>query len=300
MLAVLLTSLGELSKFLLVFIIFIPVIFFAPILQGKGSWVPGAISKLNLRFAEIFVVGSFVSCLLWYVFLKLSPWIWSIHPQINASEINPCLRWALQPSDGIESFVLYVLMFINIILSVATVSMLQAVKPNKRVYFVFSAILIAVSCYYFFSIGLNRPSGPSVHSNIILPIIITAGAAALCFVDKKNRLVSSLVILLLIGFTSFFPEGGTSLPDIEYIFGPALRLFYGFKVADIYFQYDMFLSYLALGWMKLHLQLEWFAFLGQVSYFLFFSGCFWFSTRYFQNRWLPVYFILSLLLIRFY
>jgi len=174
------------------------------------------------------------------------------------------------------------------------------IKKDEKKYLVAFITMLSISCYYFFSIGLIRPSSPANHDNITLPILVVISCVLLYICYKKNSLIVILVIIALTAFAGLIPEGRTSLSDLEYITGPALRLMHGFKTSEIYFQYDLFLSYLAFGCMKLKLALEWFPYLGQISFFLFFIGAFFFSERFFLSKGLFIFFIFALMLVRYY
>ncbi len=76
----------------------------------------------------------------------------------------------------------------------------------------------------------------------------------------------------------------TSLVDFSFVLYPALRLMNGFKVPEIYFQYDLFLSYLALLWLKLNYSLESFAYLRASVFFPVFCSIFFLRRQVFQDK----------------
>jgi hypothetical protein len=109
----------------------------------------------------------------------------------------------------------------------------------------------------------------------------------------------ALVGLLLIP-VCFLATSAISWQDYTYIFAPALRLINGAAVSDIYFQYDLLLSLLAAGWMKLNLDLNSFQILGQAAYYVAILGVFIFSAKIFQKKELAVFLLAALVLGRMY
>ena len=88
--------------------------------------------------------------------------------------------------------------------------------------------------------------------------------------------------------------------DYAYILAPALRLFHGAGVSEIYFQYDLLLSLIGLAWMKLKLDLNAVQIVGQCAYYLLLLGAFVFSRRWLLDKRLPVLLLIALVLVRIY
>ncbi len=77
-------------------------------------------------------------------------------------------------------------------------------------------------------------------------------------------------------------------------------MIHGFNPSQIYFQYDIFLSLLATFWMKMNMDINHFQVLGQISFYLLFVGAFLFSRKWFSNKNLSIYFLVVLVIIRYY
>ncbi len=255
----------------------------------------------DIRFSKVLLISVVASCILYSVFYALSEWIWSFgHVNIPGTEFTPRIREFINEYDGIESIVLYSMMFIAIFLTTFFVWLLTKLTTNKIINWVLSGILIVVAGYYLFCIGFNPP-GQNINTvDISLPIILVAVSVGLYLLYKKKKILSQVIMMVIIAFAGIISIGLTSPVDLSYVLAPALRLVHGYKFHDIYFQYDLFLSLLAYAWMKLNFTVEGFAYLGQFSYFLLFIGLFFFSDKFFKSRGLPVLFILSLILIRLF
>src|SRR4030095_10851818 len=212
-----------------------------------------------------------VSCFLYITFFALSKWIWSLNPSIDTSALNPFIRIFISEHDGVESFFLYVTMFIDILISFFLTSWLIKLQPDKLRFLFISIILITISGYYFLKIGFSPPL-PDIHAINetqfpVVVIVIGLISIVLFYLYKKSRLVVNIIILLLIAFTSLISAYPSSKIDLMYVLAPALRLTQGFKVSEIYFQYDLLLSGLGFFWIKFLLALDWFSYLGQASFF---------------------------------
>jgi len=255
------------------------------------------------HFTTLLLLTSIVTCLLYIVFFALSSWIWSLNPQISASEFTLIVRAFIFEHDGMESFFLYALMFINIVISLFIALWLLSRNLTKNQYLLGSVILLPVAGYFFYTIGFF-PSMPDIAAGngtaLVIILALTFLSLALYSLYGKFRFVVKSILFILIAFTTLVVTYPNSRPDLAYILAPALRLIHGFKLSEIYFQYDLLLSLFGFAWMKLNLALEWFPFLGQLSFFLFFLGAFLFSDRFFKSKGLSVLFIIALLLIRYY
>ena len=153
-------------------------------------------------------------------------------------------------------------------------------------------------------IGFSPPL-PDIHAfdetAFPIPVIIIGFISIVLFyLYNKSKLVINIIVFLVIAFTSLISAYPSSKVDLMYVLAPALRLADGFKISEIYFQYDLLLSFLGLCWMKLQMPLDWFPYLGQASYFLFFVGAFLFAQSFFRNKPLSVFFILALIIVRYY
>jgi len=256
------------------------------------------------RISNIILVSGSVCCLFWLMFEASTQLIWSFNPRMDAMLFTPTVRLFIFERDGIESFVLYGLSLGCMGVTLVLANLLLKLQ-NRSIYFGVFTVLFLVCAYYFYSIDfippMYAPGGEEGASKF--PLIFGA-LAALCFgsyfLYKRLSIVIKIVMVFLIAYTTLVMILPSSLVDLSFILYPAMRMMYGAKIPDIYFQYDLLLSFIAFVWMKLNYSIETFPYLGQVSYFIFFVGIFFFSDRYFKAKWLSVLFILSLLIIRYY
>jgi len=289
---------------LLACFLIVSIIFTIPLFRHTKKKITYLTSATYPNLSLLILVTAAVSCFLYITFFALSKWIWSLNPPVAPSALTPFIRVFISEHDGVESFFLYVTMFIDILVSFLITIWLIKLQPDKLGFLLISIILIIISGYYFLKIGFSPPL-PDIHAINetqfpVVVIVIGLLSILLFYLYKKSRLVVSIIILLLIAFVSLISAYPTSKVDLMYVLAPALRLADGFKVSEIYFQYDLLLSFLGSCWIKFLLPLDWFSYLGQVSYFLFFTGAFIFAQRFFNNKALSVFFILALLIVRYY
>ena len=63
------------------------------------------------RLSIVVLLSACISCVFYILFFAFSKWIWSLNPQLSASEFTLFVRAYTFERDGIESFVLYILIF---------------------------------------------------------------------------------------------------------------------------------------------------------------------------------------------
>lgn len=255
------------------------------------------------RLSLVLLIATSVSCAFYILFFSLSKWIWSLNPSISPAEFTSLIRAFIYEHDGIEMIVMYMLMFVNIWTSLLLTYWLLRSEVSKTQFFSGAFVLLGVAGFYLYHIGFVPPF-PHIPSEIgislIAGLLIGLLSAGLYFLYRKSRLIVKIILFSLIAFTTLIVSYRSSSPDLAYVFSPALRLIHGAKLSEIYFQYDILLSLFAAAWMKIDLTLDWFPFIGQVSFFVFFVCIFIFSERFFKSKGLSVLFIIALVLVRYY
>ncbi len=254
----------------------------------------------SLRTSEIIIVSGTISCLLWAIFFAMAGWIRSFNPPIVAFDFVNYIRGNIYERDGYESFAMYILMFLNIILVQVITPVVLKLKSNRTAYLGFFITGLLISIFYFFSVGFFPAMSAFDPKNIITPALLVLLTVGLYYAYHKMKPVAFLVIAIVASFSGFIDLGPTSTTDLSFVLCPALRLMHGSTIPETYFQYDLFLSFLALAWMKMGLLLDNFPYLGQVSFFLFFAGSFLFGEKYFKTKGLSVIFLVAIILVRFY
>ena len=251
------------------------------------------------RLSTTVLLSACISCIFYLLFFALSNSIWSLNPQLSASEFTLFIRAYIFERDGAESFVLYMLMFLNIIFSVVVTRWLLRSGISKNQYIAGAVVLLLFAGYYFYNIEFMPPMA-DIGDGVLVIFILLLLCATFYFLYQKMRALTIVLLFIVVTFTTLVVTFPPSRPDLSYILAPALRMVSGFRISEIYFQYDILLSLFAVLWLKLNLSLDWFPFLAQLSFFAFFIGCFWFSDRFFKSRGLSVLFLLALLVIRYY
>jgi hypothetical protein len=259
---------------------------------------------------EITLIATASAGLLYFCYFQLTPWIWSQNIPVKPEELMPWLnRWLLDEKerDGIELYALYALMFFDL-LFIYTLSREWDRFASKSVLYLLALPLVAVSITFIHSIGFQPPMNtlashavPDIFARAftvmaaILPIIIL-----LYYLQKYSARWALIAVAYLLIPVCFISTKPLSWEDIQYIFAPALRLFHGAEVSEIYFQYDLLLSLITLAWMKLQLDLNLFQMVAQCAYYLLLLGLFAFSSRWFIDKRLPVFLLVALVLVRIY
>lgn len=255
--------------------------------------------KLNTH--SIILIASATSCILYVLFFCCATWIWSLHENypesIFTAEIGAASPSAQQ--DGIESSVLYCMMIANIILSLLLAAFFQKNISQQAGYKICYSLLLLFTGCYLYCVDFVPPMSDDAH-HLATSLVIVFCSICLFFLRKKNKFTAISIVIILISFAGLMATSKISTHDLTYILCPALKLKYGDNISDIYFQYDIFLSLIALLYMKLKIALAWFAYLGQFSFFLLFISLFFFTDRFLKSKGLSVLFIIALVLVRYY
>jgi hypothetical protein len=238
-----------------------------------------------------------------FCYYLLAPWIWSQNIPYNPADLTEWIPTG--EHDGVEIYALYILMFANGITVWGCAGLVGSCRQQawRRG---FGALCLVFSLLYFATVGFIPPMSTLQSAPFVLwkPLCVTAMVflplALLHFLYRRfPRWALALAALLLV-MPCFVASGPISWLDYSYIFAPASRIVQGAPWHDIYFQYDLYPSLLAAGWMQLGLDLNTFQILGQASYFGAILGVFLFSRRLFRKKELSLLLLASLVLGRIY
>lgn len=284
-------------------IIAIVIILCFVFLVYKNKYMSDTMKGNDISIPELFLATVSSGFLLYSVFFYFSDYIRSFNIKFPHEQFIPPARAASYEYDGIEGYVLYAAMFVNIIVSFAFVQLLLHVK-NKILYFLIFLALTIAGVMYITKIGFippmsNFPDYRNVNPFIAIVILILTGLLILMY-DKLKPKIFLVCISVLLLPVCFIATEVISVFDYSFILSPALRLLNGNPLSEIYFQYDLFLSLLAALWMKLDINLNLFQLLGQLSFFALFIGVFIFSKKFFINKKFPLFILLLLLILRYY
>ncbi len=254
----------------------------------------------NVRLGESLLISSAVSFILYMVFFAIQPWALAQNPHIPAYEFAVGIRVSTFEHDGSESFILYFLAFAAIFLSVVITPFLLRLRKNNSVYIGLMAVLFLLMGYFYFKVGFFPPT-PSVDEQYIyLPFVLGLSAVGLYLLYQRSKIGVTILVVLLSAYCGLIITAGPSIVDLMYMVAPGLRLYHGARVTEIYFQYDMMLSYLFYFWMKLGWSLDSFPYVGTISFFLFFIGSYFFGDKFFKTKGLAAIMIIATILVRMY
>jgi hypothetical protein len=279
---------------------------------GANNEIDTGRNLLNIRsdsawnLLEMAVLAFAAAGLLYFGYFQLAPWIWSQNLPFRPGEIALWqLPW-MDDRDGIELYALYALMFIDLFFVYMLSCGVRRLEGRPARYFL--VLPVVVACAFIVSIGFHPPmntiAGRTVQDifarslsvmAVILPII-----ALLYYLQQRSTYWTLGVAALLLVPVCFISTAPIEWYDYSFILAPALRLFHGAGVSEIYFQYDLLLSLIGLAWMKLRLDLNSFQVVGQGAYYLLLLGTFAFSRRWFLDKRLPVFLLIALVLVRIY
>ena len=215
--------------------------------------------------------ASFVNLLLYSLFYKFSAVIWSLNVPFSIGQLVPHIRpWVSQ--EGIEGYMLYVLTFADIALTLALFRILVRIG-RLGVAAAAAATPVLILCYYS-SIDFYPPvpeiaSGPSLAISLVAVSLVIAASLIIYKIRGGMLTAFFAVILLPVCFVTTAP---ISQADYCFTIGPALRMLHGFRLSEIYFQYDLLMPLLAALWLKIGLGPNSLQVVGQFSCYLFVLG----------------------------
>jgi hypothetical protein len=253
---------------------------------------------LKFRLLESFIIITSVNYLLYSLFYDLSPMIWSKNIQVDHNLLMPPILQYLLDKDGVEPYVLYVFMLLSFILSFVSYYAFTLVK-NKSIRISLTLILLYFTFSYINSIGFHLPN-PSNEKDfkgylfILSAVFILYYLYGLYYDYFKYIVVIGLIPICFIATDPF------SVWDYGFILSPALRLYSGFPLSDIYMQYDLLLSLITAAFVQLNVDFIHFQIIGQLSFFIFLYGSFLFSRHFLLNKKNSILFLIALVLVRYF
>jgi len=234
------------------------------------------------------------------LFFHFSQRIWAFSQDFPLELITPWSRWTMADRDGVETQVLLLLTLLLVTLTVVATKLVDKVSTRWRLV---AAALCLIGCGTFLAFVPFAPpmAQVSVFRSHVLIVVGSALliTAAIHWAGQRRTRYSLLFLLLIpICFLTASPEAMSS--DLECILAPALRLRLGFPLREIYFQYDLFPSLIAVGWQRLGANPAMFSFCTRTSYFLLLIGGFFLARRLFVNQRLAALFLAALCAVRIY
>lgn len=272
--------------------------------------------KITNKYLRTIAFSPTVNCLLisiastlliYSIFYYFSEAIWSHYAHIDPMLLAPHMRgWV--DHDGIETYVMYTLVFINICIVVCMLALNEYLSKNlqnkysKFIFFSMAPLLIICAAIFFYRAGFHPPENEIGTAKSIWDstIIVLFSVVALIKISRLPERWSLTIIGLVLIPICFLSTSALSVFDYGFVFSPALRLNNGFGIKEIYFQYDLFMSFLAAAWMKLHLDFNSFRVIPQAAIYALILAEFILAKRLFFNKKLAYFLLATLVLVKIY
>jgi hypothetical protein len=264
-----------------------------------------------------------------FIFYKFSNYIWSQNLIVDPQEITEWLRkWYVVPRDGWEGPILYasLLLVLTGSIFIATVGFNNFQNFFTKVISkcVFKYIDLIGGIEYIEKIKRSVAKPLKVISILLIIIFIWRIEFQLPMAKLEAHsflyaFVSLLVILLNIKIYSYGRRAFLLLLSLEllpicflaitetfstwdynYVLLPALKLVRGFKLSEIYFQYDLMPSLFAAPFLYFKMNPSYLQIVGQASSYTLFIVLFLFSQKILKHKQLVIPFILSVVATRIY
>jgi hypothetical protein len=235
------------------------------------------------------------------LFFRLAPWLWSKESPLDVRAITPWTRWAVAERDGIEPYAL-LLLVLGACAATVVLSRLSERLPERLRAAVAASALPAVIVLAF-SVPLRPPLSVVANTPGLALLVVSVSLLVTVFVGwaaAARRYCVSALLVLGLAAVCFLPTTLLSRFDGQTVFAPALRLVHGASLRNIYFQYDLLLSLLAVAWFKVGADPMAFSFVTGLGYFLLFIGLWLTMRRWFSCARLLAPLLVCLVLVRFY
>ena len=283
-------------SYLSISILFIYIFYnFNKILRSKEQWFKGSI------LFNYFLVGSFISLIAYSLFFYFSEYIWSLNTRLPIEEYTLFARYFIEDHDGIESFILYAFSIICVFLTFLLIKKIVLIQ-SKFLSFCLGLVFCLSSIILILNVGFFVPILSVEYSNFQVVFIFLVVILSLTFIliFLQGKLLYWPLFILMTLLICFKATGPISNLDSSYIFMPALQIWYGDSLKLIYLQYDLLMPLITAIWMKLNMDLNLIQLFFQLTFFLFFVGLFYFLNKFFINKKIAVFAIISILLLRYY
>ena len=260
--------------------------------------VPRALGHPVVRTAAISVAVAFVLRLL---FLRLAPWLWSFQAPVDLTTLVQWSHWAMADRDGAEPYALLVCVLTGWLLAGALLAWLRRQPRLEPGAVILSVIFVA---YWVFSLPPRAPyPSPAPPLDHLCEIVSVASAlvlAVLAILAVGSKPAEIMIVVGLCG-VCFLRTSSVRPSDLECILAPALRLHHGFRLRDIYMQYDLLPSLLALGWRWLGgAAIQFSSGVMAWGYLLLFLGLFFCARKTFAQKWLAGPLLVTVVFARYY
>ena len=254
-----------------------------------------------LRLIFVFLSSAAISYVFYILFYIYSPMIWSSGHQLPPDEYTPWVRWCVKETDGIELFVLYPMVFAVALVSLVLNNIFNGLKRPiaKRMFLYMSG---ALTICYFLSINFDPPMAKVASGSgyLLFMFSVLLVVWVISSLSSRNKMITILFIIISLIPICFISIIKTRCDDLNYILSPAIRMFSGISLKNIYFQYDHLFTSLAAIWIKLSLPIFELQFIGRLSYYGLFLGIYFLANRLFNRKLFAAYLVIAMVIVRIY
>ncbi len=245
----------------------------------------------------ILIASSVTSCLYW-LFYYFSPVIWSLSEPYPINEYFPPKRAMINEHSGIQVYVLCLIVFLSPVLSL----ILHGFFLNLRktvIRNIFLILFMGMSSVLFISVGFYLPMAfPTRSLSGIIFVSIVLLVTMFLSTNYKAPWLPILIFAVLLELCLVTASPINEL-DWSFILSPAWRFLQGIPLNKSFCLYDYFMSMISALWMRIF-PLDTIPLLGRLSFFALFFGCYLFARKFFDNKQLAVYLLLSIVITEMY
>jgi hypothetical protein len=263
-------------------------------------------NKYHSIRSSILLTFSTITTSVWLYYLTFycfASFIHSFNLKISLTELTPVIQKSVHEHDGIESYILFISvnLFLLAGLIIYRINFQQSFATIKKPLIIASIVGTVI----FLNMVRILPPETDFEGIDFIQIGLQLAVVLLIIkflnaVNKKDYRLFVIAFSLLMIPVCFIQYEPISIFDYEFILTPSLKIIEGIPLREIYMQYDLFLSLIVCAWMKLQPDLTYLHLIGQLGYFLFFISLLVFSNKFFTNKHLIVYFIITVVLFRVY
>ena len=182
-------------------------------------------------------------------FFSIADWLWHFARQETLTEVVPWARWAMYDRDGAEAYGLLVAVALQGLGTALVMSLLARLKLRFRMGL--TAILLGLALAVAWSLPLTLPGADlfvTWSGRLWFVAEALLATAVLGWAVRRSRARVPTLLAVVLVPVCFVPIAYASFLDLICLLAPALRLEHGVRLSQIYFQYDLFPSLLALAW----------------------------------------------------
>jgi len=264
---------------------------------------PPEIRNLTELLSAVFISAA-VSYTTYLLFFGFSGLIWSLNSRLYPIDTY-YTEWSkpgLAQHNGIQLYLLYIMMFIDVVLSFLLIKLMGRIRDAGK-YYAFFLIMFAGAVLYFMEIGFFPPRN-SIYQfsnyNPVIYLLITAIPLILFRLSIINKYLKNTIdILMVVALipVCFVAAMRYSIYDYGYILEPALKIVKGFPLNEIYLQYDALLPVIAAVMMKAGIDYNYFQTVGMISLYLFYLGTYFFGRNIFYDKKMPLFLIFAMVML---